>query len=52
MSTQEKTYPVPERLQEASDLPTPFISSFDEYKELWQESIDNSSEFFAKASCL
>jgi acetyl-CoA synthetase len=50
MTSQEKTYPVPERLLGTSDLPKPFISSFDQYKELWQESVDNPSEFFAKAS--
>lgn len=41
-------YPVPERL--LMD-PKPFITSFEDYKKLWQESVDNPSDFFAKVSC-
>ncbi|KAI7891218.1 acetyl-coenzyme A synthetase [Mucor mucedo] len=40
-------YPVPERLLKD---PKPYIATFDEYKKLWQESVDKPAEFFAKAA--
>lgn len=46
--SEEEIYPVPERL--LNNVPKPYITSFDEYKKLWQESVDNPSEFFAKVS--
>lgn len=51
MSTEEnqdKIYPVPERLLTGTNKP--FVDSFDQYKSLWQESVDHPSEFFAKAA--
>jgi acetyl-CoA synthetase len=48
MSFEDNIYPVPPRLLESKDLPKPYITSFEEYQKLWQESVDNPSEFFAK----
>jgi acetyl-CoA synthetase len=45
---QEKIYPVPKKLLSSSKKP--FISSFEQYKSLWQESVDNPSEYFSKAA--
>lgn len=42
-------YPVPERLLKD---PKPYIATFDEYKKLWQESVDKPAEFFAKVTFL
>ncbi|KAG1453528.1 hypothetical protein G6F46_009154 [Rhizopus delemar] len=39
-------YPVPQRLLTDKKLPKPFISSFEGYKQKWQESVDNPSKFF------
>lgn len=47
---EQKIYPIPQRLLNSKDIPTPYISSFDEYKRLWEESVSNPSEFFAKAA--
>lgn len=47
-NNQEKIYPVPERLLSGSKKP--FINSFEQYKSLWQESVDNPSEYFSKAA--
>lgn len=41
-------YDVPKRLVESKDLPTPYVTSFEEYQKIWQKSVDNPSEFFAK----
>lgn len=40
-------YPVPKRLLKD---PKPFITTLDEYKRLWQESVDKPAEFFAKVT--
>lgn len=45
MSTEE-IYPVPKKLLKGN--PKPYISSFSEYKKLWQESVDNPTKFFSK----
>lgn len=42
----EKVYPVPERLLAGGDIPRPFISSFDEYKAKWEESVKEPKKFF------
>lgn len=42
----EKVYPVPERLLAGGDIPKPFVSSFDEYKAKWEESVKEPTKFF------
>ncbi|KAI8991337.1 acetyl-coenzyme A synthetase [Mycotypha africana] len=46
LTADERVYPVPERLLKDDHLPKPFISSFDEYKTMWQESVDHPQNFF------
>ncbi|ORZ17639.1 acyl-activating enzyme [Absidia repens] len=41
---QDSTYPVPERLQ--TGKPTPYVTSFDQYKTMWEESVKNPEKFF------
>ncbi|KAI7905596.1 acetyl-coenzyme A synthetase [Cokeromyces recurvatus] len=50
LSSENKTYPVPERLLLSSDLPKPYVNSFEQYKQLWEESIENPKAFFTKAA--
>lgn len=47
-NNQDKIYPVPERLMHGTKKP--FVDSFDQYTSLWKESVENPSEFFAKAA--
>ncbi|OBZ86091.1 Acetyl-coenzyme A synthetase [Choanephora cucurbitarum] len=44
----QSLYPVPERLLNGTNLPKPFISSFEEYKTKWEESVKNPDQFFGK----
>ncbi|CAO3692802.1 hypothetical protein G6F70_008525 [Rhizopus microsporus] len=44
--SEEKTYPVPSRLLNDNQLPKPFISSFEEYQKLWEESVNDPNAFF------
>lgn len=41
----ETIYPVPEKLLKD---PVPYITSLEDYKTLWEESVDDPSQFFAK----
>ncbi|KAG0763254.1 hypothetical protein G6F57_009179 [Rhizopus arrhizus] len=43
---QEKIYDVPSRLLNDKTLPKPFISNFEEYKQKWQESVNDPNKFF------
>lgn len=43
-------YPVPQRLLTDKKLPKPFISSFEEYKQKWQESVNDPNKFFGNVS--
>lgn len=43
--SKEIIYPVPQKLLQD---PKPYINNFDDYKTLWQESISDPSQFFAK----
>lgn len=45
----EKTYPVPSRLL-GKDVPTPFVNSIEQYKTMWQESVDHPNTFFGNVS--
>ncbi|KAI9470061.1 MAG: acetyl-coenzyme A synthetase [Benjaminiella poitrasii] len=47
---EDKLYAVPERLQNSSQSPTPYVNSVEQFKQLWQQSIENPEEFFAKAA--
>ncbi|KAI8335989.1 acetyl-coenzyme A synthetase [Choanephora cucurbitarum] len=44
----QSLYPVPERLLNGANMPKPFISSFEEYKTKWEESVKNPDQFFGK----
>ncbi|KAF9896156.1 acetyl-CoA synthetase, partial [Lobosporangium transversale] len=41
-------YPVPQRLLDPAQCPEPYISSLQQYKELYQQSIEQPDEFFGK----
>lgn len=44
---EDKVYQVPQRLLSGKDgLPKPFVSSFDEYKQMWEESVSQPNKFF------
>ncbi|ORX46974.1 acetyl-coenzyme A synthetase [Hesseltinella vesiculosa] len=45
-SASDPVFPVPERL--LNGKPTPFVSSFEEYKKLWEESVQDPTSFFGK----
>lgn len=40
-------YPVGKRLLSAN-APKPYVSSMDEYKQLWEQSVNQPQEFFGK----
>lgn len=39
-------HPVPSRLLDSAQCPTPFVSSFDQYKAMWKESVEQPNKFF------
>ncbi|KAI8883398.1 acyl-activating enzyme [Backusella circina FSU 941] len=41
----DKVYPVPERLLKGG-VPKPFVSSFNDYKTKWEESVNDPTKFF------
>ncbi|KFH69861.1 acetyl-coenzyme A synthetase [Podila verticillata NRRL 6337] len=47
-SPEDTLFPVPARLLDSAQCPTPYVSSFEQYKELHRQSIENSDEFFGK----
>ncbi|KAI7866280.1 acyl-activating enzyme [Spinellus fusiger] len=42
------THPVPSRLLNSAECPTPHINSLETYRAMWQESIEKPKEFFGK----
>lgn len=42
----EKVYQVPPRLLNGKGLPKPHVSSFAQYKEMWEESVNQPDKFF------
>lgn len=46
----EKIYPVPPRLLSNKGVPTPFVSSMDQYKKMWEESVNEPNKFFGDVS--
>lgn len=51
MSAEEDTsitYPVPPRLLNTAECPEPYVKSFEQYKELHRQSIENPDEFYGK----
>jgi acetyl-CoA synthetase len=40
------THPVPSRLLDASQCPTPHINSMEQYRKMWKESVEEPSKFF------
>ncbi|GAA5795343.1 acetyl-coenzyme A synthetase [Helicostylum pulchrum] len=42
----EKLYQVPPRLLNGKGLPKPHVSSFEQYKEMWEESVNQPDKFF------
>ena len=47
----EALYPVPQRLLDGEGgIPKPFVSSFEQYQELWEESVNHPDKFFGEVS--
>ena len=46
----EAIYPVPSRLLAGGNCPTPHVVGMDQYKKMWEESINDPDTFFSKAS--
>ncbi|KAI8380773.1 acetyl-coenzyme A synthetase [Blakeslea trispora] len=44
----QSLYPVPQRLLNGDNLPKPYISSFEDYKTKWEESVTKPDQFFGK----
>lgn len=40
------THPVPARLLDASQCPTPHVNSMEQYREMWKESVEQPDKFF------
>ncbi|KAI8372992.1 acyl-activating enzyme [Radiomyces spectabilis] len=40
------THPVPERLLNASECPTPYVTSVEQYQKMWKESVEQPDVFF------
>jgi hypothetical protein len=43
---------VPSRLLDPAQCPTPFVNSFDQYKAMWKESVEQPDKFFGNVSSL
>lgn len=43
---QVKTHPVPARLLDDKQCPTPYVSSLDQYRSMWKESVEQPEKFF------
>lgn len=46
----EAVYPVPPRLLAGGNCPTPHVVGMDQYKKMWEESVNDPDTFFSKAS--
>lgn len=45
----EAVYPVPSRLLAGGSCPTPHVVGMDQYKKMWEESVNDPDTFFSKA---
>lgn len=45
-------HPVPKRLLDAALCPKPHVSSIEQYREMWQESVEQPEKFFGNVSIL
>lgn len=54
MTTEEVTnvvvHPVPSRLLDPKQCPTPHISSMEQYRSMWKESVEDSDKFFGNVN--
>ncbi|KAF9288393.1 acetyl-CoA synthetase [Mortierella alpina] len=48
MSAEDTLFPVPARLLDPAQCPEPYVKSYEQYKELHRQSIENPDEFFGK----
>lgn len=44
------TYPVPSRLLDPKQCPTPHVSSMEQYRAMWKESVEQPDKFFGNVS--
>lgn len=47
-SAQDPIFPVPERL--LANKPAPYVASLEQYKALWEESVNDPENFFGNVS--
>lgn len=54
MTTEEVTnivvHPVPSRLLDPKQCPTPHVSSMEQYRSMWKESVEDSDKFFGNVN--
>ncbi|KAF9186991.1 acetyl-CoA synthetase [Haplosporangium sp. Z 767] len=48
MSDDNTLYPVPARLLDPAQCPEPYVKSYEQYKEMHRESVENPDQFFGK----
>jgi acetyl-CoA synthetase len=44
------TYPVPSRLLDPKQCPTPHVNSMEQYRAMWKESVEQPDKFFGNVS--
>jgi acetyl-CoA synthetase len=48
--TEIKVHPVPARLLDPAQCPTPHVTSLEQYREMWKQSVEKPDEFFGNVS--
>lgn len=44
------THPVPSRLLDSKQCPTPHVNSMEQYRSMWKESVEEPEKFFGNVS--
>jgi hypothetical protein len=52
MAEEDIKYPVPARLLDPAQCPEPYVKSYEQYKEMHRQSIQNPDEFFGKVNSI
>lgn len=46
------THPVPSRLLDSEQCPTPHVNSMEQYRSMWKESVEEPNKFFGNVTIL
>jgi acetyl-CoA synthetase len=46
MSEEVAVHPVPSRLLDPNQCPTPYVSSMEQYRSMWKQSVEDPNTFF------